>query len=650
MSEEPHDMERISNAVNLQLLNIFDPDVTFSPPYGWGSVININNGTPLQEGGVPSLNLLALINSDGVDTIGVSSGPVQPGRGYTGDGFAYITIDGLLTTDTITADSTDVPTCTIDGQLDIASGDVVYGVSVERSGENIGYYPCSEGFGSIAVNLSVSVSALANGVISDNSIHTEITDGTGYDLNQAGFSNYQKSYWQFLSPVYPDYTPTGSTYYIRNDGTATTLAAAVDKSVKSGALNVSNWANVADQVQPGDTVVFSAIGGNIGGNVYLLAGGTDTSNRVTYINDPEYPNAFIRTVKVLNGYMDIIDFEVNAPSYSSGLSLTSQDALFVDNIVGVRTYNCRLINTTNQGVQHDTTNSHVEAKHYNLYTAGNADEGLSIHGTADVEVHGGVLRDGCNWTSVPTLKIYDAYIAREGQILPPIEIPTSVRSELTVERCHIVDSVSGTTYRLDIRADSNIIFRDNCFYNIPPDQYVVVFRDGITSAIWTNNYISDGANQTRTKAFVYNASSIVDMSGCTYYTEYDTIYTSEIGDTSDTTIKANIIHPAALGSTTIDHDGDSLQYAGRLKYTLATVSGTSWDNYVLKAPVCPDLINADDGTLFTAGVANELSNATWRAWSGDQFWSSDDKEEIAIYATVQVDPSLTKINKYFGVS
>lgn len=65
---------------------------------------------------------------------------------FTGDGSAYFTITGLLTTDVITALSTDVPTCTINGRLDIAGGDVVWGVTVTR-GSTWAYYPICEGQG-----------------------------------------------------------------------------------------------------------------------------------------------------------------------------------------------------------------------------------------------------------------------------------------------------------------------------------------------------------------------------------------------------------------------------------------------------------------------------------------------------------------------
>ncbi len=63
--------------------------------------------------------------------------PREPRRGgcYQGDGTAYISIPGLLTTDTFTVwEGSAMPTCTVDGRLDIAAGDKVFGVTVDRTG------------------------------------------------------------------------------------------------------------------------------------------------------------------------------------------------------------------------------------------------------------------------------------------------------------------------------------------------------------------------------------------------------------------------------------------------------------------------------------------------------------------------------------
>lgn len=88
---------------------------------------------------------------------------------------------------------------------------------------------------------------------------------------------------------------------------------------------------------------------------------------------------------------------------------------------------------------------------------------------------------------------------------------------------------------------------------------------------------------------------------------------------------------------------------GRAKYSFEIVSGDSWENYVIKAPLTGELYDADDGTLYTGETANELASATWRAWAGDQFWVSDEKSEIAIYAIVQTGITLERIDQYFGV-
>jgi hypothetical protein len=63
---------------------------------------------------------------------------------FVGDGTAYFSVDGLLTTDVITSVSSDVPTCTTNGRLDVANTDVVYGITVTRGGSVWAYYPTVE--------------------------------------------------------------------------------------------------------------------------------------------------------------------------------------------------------------------------------------------------------------------------------------------------------------------------------------------------------------------------------------------------------------------------------------------------------------------------------------------------------------------------
>jgi len=127
---------------------------------------------------------------DGVDIVGLSTIPVQPGRALTGNGTAYVSITGLLTTDTILADSTGQPTCTTNGRLDIANGVSVWGVSITRSGQLIGYFPCGELAGVCLVNVCPTISGrLADGVLSTAAIRTSLYTGLGWDLNQSPSDN-----------------------------------------------------------------------------------------------------------------------------------------------------------------------------------------------------------------------------------------------------------------------------------------------------------------------------------------------------------------------------------------------------------------------------------------------------------------------------
>ena len=82
--------------------------------------------------------------------------PREPRRGgcYQGNDSAYITITGLLSTDTVEAlDGSDLPTIS-NGRLDIASGNRIFGVKIFRSGELWAKYNCSENSDSTAYDSS----------------------------------------------------------------------------------------------------------------------------------------------------------------------------------------------------------------------------------------------------------------------------------------------------------------------------------------------------------------------------------------------------------------------------------------------------------------------------------------------------------------
>jgi len=79
---------------------------------------------------------------------------IHQGQAYSGDGISFLTVAGVLTSDTITSVSTDTPVCTGNGILNIASGDTIFGVTVTRAGETWAFYKCDEGAGGIAYDAS----------------------------------------------------------------------------------------------------------------------------------------------------------------------------------------------------------------------------------------------------------------------------------------------------------------------------------------------------------------------------------------------------------------------------------------------------------------------------------------------------------------
>lgn len=87
-------------------------------------------------------------------------------------------------------------------------------------------------------------------------------------------------------------------------------------------------------------------------------------------------------------------------------------------------------------------------------------------------------------------------------------------------------------------------------------------------------------------------------------------------------------------------------YAGKLRYHFDIESGNDWSDWVIKAPLAPELIAADDGTFFTAGVANEIDATARAAMQGDQFFFESTRG-LGVYDEALTGAPLAKANRYF---
>ena len=159
--------------VFLLLLLLFIPLFAFGQSiYTYNNKIFKNNGDILRSSTINEEYQAVYFNngfSDSkiLDSSGNGLDAISRNTGcFIGDGTAYFSITGLLTSDVITALSSDVPTCTINGRLDIANTDTIYGVTITRSGELWAYYPVCERNG-----------ACLNDV-SGNANHGVMTSGT----------------------------------------------------------------------------------------------------------------------------------------------------------------------------------------------------------------------------------------------------------------------------------------------------------------------------------------------------------------------------------------------------------------------------------------------------------------------------------------
>jgi len=119
----------------------------------------------------------------------------ENGHSYLGDGTAHILITGLLTSDVITVPAySDLPTCTVNGRLDIANLDKVADVTIKRSSVAIGVYFCDEDSkttGNISYNSIPDVAnALPNGIITSHVVADFFIDNIDVTISKQNDFGY----------------------------------------------------------------------------------------------------------------------------------------------------------------------------------------------------------------------------------------------------------------------------------------------------------------------------------------------------------------------------------------------------------------------------------------------------------------------------
>jgi hypothetical protein len=140
-----------------------------------------------------------------VDSIGLSSGPPQPGRGYTCAGGEWIDLPHLTGSETITSKQGTATATLWPGQIALGAG-TIWDIQVSDGS----HFPCAEGAGLAVINTN---DPTESGIISSNAVHAEFSDGTGYNLNIDGFSDRENC------AAYSS-TLTGAAW-VKNAGTVT---------------------------------------------------------------------------------------------------------------------------------------------------------------------------------------------------------------------------------------------------------------------------------------------------------------------------------------------------------------------------------------------------------------------------------------------
>lgn len=415
------------------------------------------------------------------------------------------------------------------------------------------------------------------------------------------------AYTDYLSSVYPE-PATGSVYYVRADGTAATLAAATNPATAAGAMATAKLADrvFLEGLLPGDKVVFSQAGGSFDAKDSVLAKGGTIDGQIYY----DFQSAQFSRITVCCPYINIIDYVGTSAALSEAIRFNADNPLVVENLVGIKVYNPRLLGGVNQGAQHEGTAFTISTEFYNFYAENYADEGISTHGAVTCKVYGGAIRNcrsGINWNGAGVLRFYDMWIGETSAGYQPIDPPSpteDVAMDLVVSGCCLVYNSADSGWQMEFELGS-VEISNNLVFGIN-NTYWAVFRPTMTAAICTGNTFVGGVTP-RLKEIIFNGLDVG-------------------GDYSN-----NIFYNGFFG--TVAECFEFAEYGdltgNLLKSTLTIVSG-SWPNMILKWPPIAPLLAADDGTLFNAGVPNEIDMATFvdLAWMragsrGAAIWDHD---------------------------
>lgn len=298
-----------------------------------------------------------------------------------------------------------------------------------------------------------------------------------------------------------------ATYYVRHDGTVTYANKALATDPTSASSSLSLASAKLCSFSPGDTVIFSARGGDFSSGFLQVPSSGESGRPITYKGEDGFRCVFTDVSQDYHvniqgkRYVTIQNMVSNGPVNSGFRVIGNSFGILGKDLVAMR--------SGNQGFQHEENSGFSPVVEYeNITGAYNTDDGMSMHDASRVIIRGGRFfgnDQGINWVSNGKMELYDvssfgniSYDFWDTQQIPNasvravncyfggrVEINASFSGgnymeDVHFERCTFA-GVSGAFHPVDLGGASisggfnaNII---SCLFEAAPaTKYALVFR------------------------------------------------------------------------------------------------------------------------------------------------------------------------------
>lgn len=242
------------------------------------------------------------------------------------------------------------------------------------------------------------------------------------------------------------------------------------------------------------------------------------SDNVTIVGNNSLGSGLIDGQSLIVSNIDINSYNNITINNLQSINATRESLMIQGTSANIVTNNCVFNSTGNQGIQHLNT---VTATHNNPTCVGNADDGISLHDSAIVEVNGGTFENnaqGINIINNSVCYVYDADFINNTEDLNNGNASTLTASRCTLRNKIVADSsnklelincnvISGLT---QVTSNGNLLV-DGCKYM--GTSYISSSRTDITKVNIFRSYFEV---TSQTKVFLPSALSVANVEYCTF--------------------------------------------------------------------------------------------------------------------------------------